>query len=48
MTGRGRVTVRGVVHVEDIKSERNKQQIVIDEIPYQLIQTTSWRRSSRR
>jgi DNA gyrase subunit A len=35
-TGRGRVTVRGKVHVEDARS--GKQQIVIDEIPYQLVQ----------
>jgi len=38
MTGRGRLQVRGLVHVEDLKN--NKQQVVIDEIPYQLIQTT--------
>jgi len=35
-TGRGRVTVRGKVHVEEARS--GKQQIVIDEIPYQLVQ----------
>lgn len=35
-TGRGRLTVRGKVHVEDIPGSRDRQQIVIDEIPYQL------------
>ncbi|MEM9083566.1 MAG: DNA gyrase subunit A, partial [Planctomycetota bacterium] len=39
-TGRGRLKVRGRVHIEDVKGSRDKQQIVIDEIPYQLIQTT--------
>jgi len=39
MTGRGRLYVRGTVHIEEGKSS-NKQQLVIDEIPYQLIQTT--------
>ncbi|MEW6744496.1 MAG: DNA gyrase subunit A [Planctomycetota bacterium] len=33
-TGRGLVTVRGRVHVEDVKKER--QSIVITEIPYQV------------
>ncbi|MEM8834608.1 MAG: DNA gyrase subunit A [Planctomycetota bacterium] len=37
-TGRGRLKVQGKVHVEDLKN--NKQQIVIDQIPYQLIQET--------
>ncbi|MEM0982819.1 MAG: DNA gyrase subunit A [Planctomycetota bacterium] len=36
--GRGRVTVRGECHVEDLKS--GKQQIVIDSIPYSLVQNT--------
>jgi DNA gyrase subunit A len=35
-TGRGRLTVRGKVHVEDIPGSRDRQQIVIDQIPYQL------------
>ncbi|MEC9372303.1 MAG: DNA gyrase subunit A, partial [Planctomycetota bacterium] len=35
-TGRGRVSVRGRVHVEELKN--GKEQIVIDEIPYQLVQ----------
>ena len=37
-TGRGRVRVRGKVHVEEIKASR--QQIVVDEIPYNLVQST--------
>ncbi len=37
-SGRGRVTVRGQVHVEEFGS--NRQQIVIDEIPYSLVQNT--------
>ena len=36
-TGRGKVTVRGTCHVEEIGKDR--QQIVIDEIPYMLDQT---------
>lgn len=36
--GRGRVTVRGNVHVEEFKKDRH--QIVIDEIPYSLVQNT--------
>ncbi len=35
-SGRGRLTVRGVVHVEPIPGSRDRQQIVIDTIPYQL------------
>lgn len=37
-TGRGKLIVRGKVHTEDLKN--GKQQIVIDAIPYQLIQST--------
>ncbi len=37
-TGRGRLVVRGRVHVEEMKNGR--EQLVIDEIPYQLIQNT--------
>ncbi len=37
-SGRGRVTVRGQVHVEEFGN--NRQQIVIDEIPYSLVQNT--------
>ncbi|MCB9845555.1 MAG: DNA gyrase subunit A [Phycisphaeraceae bacterium] len=36
--GRGRITVRGVCHVEDAPGGR--RQIVIDEIPYGLMQNT--------
>ncbi len=38
-TGRGRVTVRGTLHVED-RGTQGRQQIVIDEIPYSLVQNT--------
>jgi len=37
-TGRGRVTMRGVCHVEEMPGGR--EQIVIDEIPYALMQGT--------
>jgi DNA gyrase subunit A len=37
-TGRGRVTVRGEVHVEEMKAGRD--QLVIDKIPYSLVQNT--------
>jgi DNA gyrase subunit A len=37
-TGRGKLSVRGRVHVEDMANGR--QQLVIDEIPYQLVQQT--------
>ncbi|MEO1583545.1 MAG: DNA gyrase subunit A [Planctomycetota bacterium] len=36
-TGRGRVSVRGVCHVEE---SGGRQQLVIDQIPYSLMQTT--------
>lgn len=36
--GRGRVTVRGELHVEEMKNGR--QQLVIDSIPYSLVQNT--------
>jgi len=36
-TGRGRVTVRGKVHLE---KEGTRDAIVIDEIPYQVVQST--------
>ncbi len=39
-TGRGKVTVRGKVHVEPIAGSKDRQQIVIDEIPYGLNQET--------
>ncbi|MBL4699434.1 MAG: DNA gyrase subunit A, partial [Phycisphaerales bacterium] len=38
-SGRGRVTVRGNLHVED-RGTRGLQQLVIDEIPYSLVQNT--------
>lgn len=37
-SGRGRVTVRGEVHTEEFGN--NRQQLVIDEIPYSLVQNT--------
>jgi DNA gyrase subunit A len=37
-TGRGKVTLRGACHIEDMPGSR--QQIVIDSIPYMLVQTT--------
>jgi DNA gyrase subunit A len=37
-TGRGRMQCRGAVHVEDLPNGR--QQLVIDTIPYQLVQGT--------
>lgn len=37
-TGRGRIAVRGLVHVEEVGNGR--QQIVIDTIPYMLVQNT--------
>ncbi|HBS28975.1 MAG TPA: DNA gyrase subunit A, partial [Phycisphaerales bacterium] len=37
-TGRGRLTVRGRVHTEEMKNGR--EQLVIDEIPFQLVQNT--------
>ncbi len=37
-TGRGRITVRGKVHTEQLKG--GKEQIVISEIPYQVLKKT--------
>ncbi len=37
-SGRGRVTVRGTVHVEEMRKGRD--QLVIDEIPYSLVQNS--------
>jgi len=37
-TGRGRVTLRGVVHIEE--QANGRQQLVIDRIPYNLVQRT--------
>lgn len=40
-TGRGRVTVRGKVHVEDVAGKSgDRKQLVIDAIPYMLSQGT--------
>lgn len=38
--GRGRVTVRGECHVEPIGKNADREQIVIDSIPYSLVQST--------
>ncbi|MAY73759.1 MAG: DNA gyrase subunit A [Phycisphaerae bacterium] len=38
-SGRGRVTVRGECHVEDM-GKSGRQQLVIDSIPYSLVQNT--------
>ncbi|MBL8762686.1 MAG: DNA gyrase subunit A [Phycisphaerae bacterium] len=35
-TGRGRVTVRGDVRIEDVPGAKDRQQIVIESIPYNL------------
>jgi DNA gyrase subunit A len=40
VSGRGRVTVRGLVHTEPVPGSKDRQQIVIDAIPYGLNQTT--------
>lgn len=39
-TGRGKVTVRGVVRTEDMDRAGGRQQLVIESIPYGLVQTT--------
>ncbi|MCH9613518.1 MAG: DNA gyrase subunit A [Chlamydiia bacterium] len=35
-TGRGKVRLRGVLHVEDQKGSGDRQRVVIDEIPYNI------------
>ncbi len=35
-TGRGKVILRGVLHVEDLDSNGDRQRIVVDEIPYNV------------
>ena len=35
-TGRGKLTLRGVIRVEDIEESQDRQQIVVDEIPYNV------------
>jgi len=39
-TGRGKVSVRGTIHIEDLDKKGDRQQIVIDAIPYMLSQQT--------
>ncbi|MBY0310662.1 MAG: DNA gyrase subunit A [Phycisphaerales bacterium] len=39
-TGRGKVTVRGKVHQEEVPGSKDRQQLVIDEIPYGVNQTS--------
>ncbi|MCB1107979.1 MAG: DNA topoisomerase (ATP-hydrolyzing) subunit A [Chlamydiia bacterium] len=34
-TGRGKLTLRGILHVEDVKNT-DKQRVVIDEVPYNV------------
>jgi DNA gyrase subunit A len=38
--GRGKLTVRGTLHVEDIPGAKDRKQIVIDQIPYMVGQRT--------
>jgi DNA gyrase subunit A len=33
-TGRGKVTVRGTVHTEPVRDSKDRQQLVIDELPF--------------
>lgn len=35
-TGRGRVILRGALRVEDLKGSHDRQQIVVDELPYNV------------
>lgn len=35
-TGRGKLTLRGMLHVEDVKNTTDRQRIVIDEVPYNI------------
>ncbi len=39
-TGRGKVTVRGVCHTENVPGRGERMQVVIDAIPYGLMQQT--------
>ena len=39
-TGRGKLAVRGVCHVESVPGRGDRQQLVIDAIPYGLMQLT--------
>ncbi|MCB1115392.1 MAG: DNA topoisomerase (ATP-hydrolyzing) subunit A [Chlamydiia bacterium] len=35
-TGRGKLTLRGLLHVEDVKNTTDRQRIIIDEVPYNV------------
>ncbi len=35
-TGRGKLTLRGTLHVENIKNSADRQSIIIDEVPYNI------------
>ncbi len=35
-TGRGKLTLRGTLHIEDVKSNPDRQRIIIDEVPYNI------------
>lgn len=39
-TGRGKIILRGVVHVETHRAHKDRESIVIDEIPYNVNKTT--------
>ncbi|MEN0021158.1 MAG: DNA gyrase subunit A, partial [Planctomycetota bacterium] len=40
LTGRGKVPLRGACHVEPISGKTDREQLVIDSIPYNLVQNT--------
>jgi len=40
LTGRGKITIRGTCHVEDIDKAGGRQRVVIDEIPFMSSQGT--------
>jgi DNA gyrase subunit A len=35
-TGRGKLILRGVIHIEDLESSGERQRLVVDEIPYNI------------
>lgn len=35
-TGRGKLTLRGLVHVEEVKGSNDRERVVIDEVPYNV------------
>ncbi len=39
-TGRGKVILRGVIHVEDQEGSGDRQRIIVDEIPYNVNKST--------